>query len=218
MRNKNLSRRQMLSATAITGAGLTLTATSGTKTIAMPIRHTPSQTEGPFYPLVQQTDKDTDLTQFGDRPEPALGEIVSIEGRVLDESGAPIADAVVDVWQANAAGRYAHEADSNTAPIDPNFQGWAIMKTDAKGQYKFKTVRPGPYPVNANWTRPPHIHFKVSRRGYHEITTQMYFEGEPLNDIDHLLNSVPEELRTTLIAKRSDVANRFKFELVLAEV
>lgn len=218
MGNENLSRRQMLSATAVTGAGLTLTAACGTTADAAPVSVTPPQTEGPFYPLVQQSDKDTDLTQFGDRRDPALGEIVSIEGRVLDEAGAPIADAVVDVWQANAAGRYAHEADTNTAPIDPNFQGWAIMKTDAEGRYKFKTVRPGPYPVQADWTRPPHIHFKVSRRGYHEITTQMYFEGEPLNDVDRLLNGAPEDLRSTLIATRSDAANPFEFDLVLAKV
>ena len=218
MGNESLSRRQMLSVTAVTGAGLTLTACGTTTAAAAPAGVTPPQTEGPFYPLVQQSDKDTDLTQFGDQRDPALGEIVSIEGRVLDEAGVPIADAVVDVWQANAAGRYAHEADPNTAPLDPNFQGWAIMKTNAEGQYKFKTVRPGPYPVEDDWTRPPHIHFKVSRRGYHEITTQMYFEGEPLNDVDHLLNGAPEDLRSTLIATRSDDANPFQFDLVLAKV
>lgn len=218
MADENLSRRQLLGATAMTGAGLTLTAACGSTAAATPAGVTPPQVEGPFYPLTAQSDKDADLTQFGDRTDPALGEVIHVEGRVLDEAGAPIAEAVVDVWQANAAGRYAHEADTSTAPIDPNFQGWAIMKTDAEGRYKFKTIRPGPYPVEEGWTRPPHIHFKVSRRGYHEITTQMYFEGEPLNDIDQLLNGAPKELRSTLIASRVDAENPFVFDVVLAKV
>jgi len=124
----------------------------------------------------------------------------------------------VDIWQANAAGRYAHERDPNPAPLDPNFQGWAILKTDGEGRYRFKTIKPGAYPVSENWTRPPHIHFKVSRRGYREITTQMYFEDEPLNNVDNLLNELPDDLRPTLIATRESKFEPFQFNIVLAKI
>ncbi len=217
MTDSKFSRRDILGGVAVTGVGLTLAA-SCESSAAQPAAVTPPHTAGPFYPLVDQADKDADLTQFGDREVPALGEIITVSGRILDEAGAPIEGAVVDIWQANAAGRYAHEADPNTASLDPNFQGWAIMTNDSEGRYSFKTVRPGAYPVNDDWLRPPHIHFKVSRRGYREITTQMYFDGEPLNDIDHLLNALPDELQPTLVAKRNDDTAPFLFDVVLASV
>jgi len=182
--NKSIfSRRDMLSATALVGTGLALAGCSESKahTVA-----TPTQTEGPFYPVLDQADKDADLTKVQGRENVADGEVISVQGRIIDEAGLPVANAVVDIWQANAAGRYAHEADTTTAPLDPNFQGWAIIKTDGEGNYRFKTIKPGAYPANEGWMRPPHIHFKVSRRGYREITTQMYFESEPLNDVDKL--------------------------------
>ena len=131
---------------------------------------------------------------------------------------------VVDIWQANAAGRYAHEKDPNPAPLDANFQGWAIIKTDAEGNYRFKTVKPGAYPAEENWVRPPHIHYKVSRRGYHEITTQMYFPDDKLNDTDLLLNNVDEAARDTLIAKKEVLADDpeaqdlYRFDVVIATV
>ena len=217
MTYSKFSRRDILGASAVTGVGLALTA-SCESSAGQPVAVTPPHTAGPFYPLVDQADKDADLTQFGDREASALGEIITVSGQILDEAGAPIEGAVVDIWQANAAGRYAHEADPNTAPLDPNFQGWAIMTTDAEGRYSFKTVRPGAYPVSADWSRPPHIHFKVSRRGYREITTQMYFDGEPLNDIDHLLNELPADMQPTLVAKRGDDTAPFLFDVVLASV
>ena len=209
------SRRDMLSATALVGTGVALAGCSESKahTVA-----TPAQTEGPFYPVVDQADKDADLTTVQGRENVADGEVISVQGRVIDEAGLPIANAVVDVWQANAVGRYAHEADTTTAPLDPNFQGWAILKTDAEGNYRFKTVKPGAYPANEGWMRPPHIHFKVSRRGYREITTQMYFESEPLNDVDKLLGEIPKDQRGLLIASRESVSAPFLFDLVLAKI
>lgn len=174
---------------------------------------TPSQAEGPFYPNRAQPDTDADLTMIEGRTERALGEVVKVSGRVLDEDGNPIADALIDVWQANTHGRYAHEADSSPAPLDPNFQGWAQLKTGPDGRYRFTTIKPGAYPIQPDWTRPPHIHFKVARRGYHELTTQMYFAGEPLNDEDRLLGSVPRAERHLLIVEfdpqRSPPAGRF---------
>lgn len=160
---------------------------------------TPSQAEGPFFPAHPQPDTDADMTLIEGHDRPALGEVVEVSGRVLDEDGTPVADAIVDVWQANTHGRYAHEADPNPAPLDENFQGWAKLRTDAEGRYRFRTIKPGAYPVEDGWSRPPHIHFKVARRGYHELTTQMYFAGDPLNDTDRLLQSLSEAERHMLV-------------------
>lgn len=179
---------------------------------------TPAQTHGPFYPNVDQADKDAVLTNVQDREVSAAGEVITVQGKVLDEAGMPIAGATVDIWQANAAGRYAHEADPSTAPLDPNFQGWAIMRTDDEGSFRFKTIKPGAYPVTEEWMRPPHIHFKASRRGFREITTQMYFEAEPLNDIDKLLGEVPKDQQSLLVATRESALEPFAFNLVLAKI
>jgi protocatechuate 3,4-dioxygenase beta subunit len=213
MKYSNFSRRHFLGASSLAGAAYAFTAAGQSA-----LKVTPPHTEGPFYPIVEQDDKDTDLTMYGDSKVPANGEIITVKGLILDDSNAPIANAVVDIWQANAVGRYAHERDPNPAPLDPNFQGWAIIKTDSEGRYLFKTVRPGAYPVSENWTRPPHIHFKVSRRGYREITTQMYFDDEPLNDVDKLLNELPIDLQSTLIATRKSKSESFKFNIVLAKI
>ena len=160
---------------------------------------TPTQTEGPFFPKRDQADKDLDLSRIAGHDKAAQGVVHVIEGRVLDENGKPVADALVDVWQANHHGRYAHEADPNPAPLDPDFQGWARLRTDAEGRYRLRTIKPGAYQVEASWSRPPHVHFKVARRGFHELTTQMYFAGDPLNDVDRLLLAIPEADRPKLV-------------------
>ena len=105
---------------------------------------------------------------------------------MLDQECRPVAGALVEISQANTWGRYDHEKDAgNPRPLDPNFQSWAEMVTDAEGRFRFKTIKPGAYPADdQGWVRPPHIHFRVSRRGYHELVTQMYFAGEPLNEQD----------------------------------
>ena len=136
---------------------------------------TPKQVEGPFYPVSKQADKDLDLTMVAGRIQPATGEVILVRGRVLDRNGQPLPDATVDVWQANHFGRYDHPDDKNPAPLDPNFQGWGIVKTDAMGVYNFKTILPGAYPLsvlNESGMRSKHIHFKVSRDGSKPITTQ----------------------------------------------
>ncbi len=213
MEYSKFSRRQFLGRSSIAGAAIAFSATGQAA-----LKVTPPHTEGPFYPIVDQDDKDADLTKIGDSMALAKGEIITVIGQVLDDSSSPISNAIVDIWQANAAGRYSHERDPNPAPLDPNFQGWAIIQTDDEGRFRFKTIKPGAYPVNDNWTRPPHIHFKVSRRGYREITTQMYFDKEPLNDVDSLLNELPKDLQSTLIATRESEAEPFQFNIVLAKV
>jgi protocatechuate 3,4-dioxygenase beta subunit len=180
------------------GAGMTAGAVTGSA-LGGALGATPANPEGPFYPKHQQADRDMDLTMIEGHDECAEGTVIEVKGRVLDENGQPVEGALVDIWQANTHGRYHHEDDPSEAPRDPNFQGWGIVKTDAEGRYSFKTIKPGAYPVDEGWWRPPHIHYKVSRRGYHELTTQMYFDGDPLNDDDALLNDVAENERDRLL-------------------
>jgi protocatechuate 3,4-dioxygenase beta subunit len=212
---KKLNRRKLLSVTAtMAAAAVTTSAMAKVKVV------TPANPEGPFYPKHQQIDKDTDLTRIEGRTGRAEGSLIRVTGQVLDENGKPVEGALVDIWQANTHGRYHHEDDPNTAPRDPNFQGWAMVKTDAEGRYAFTTIKPGAYKVNEEWSRPPHIHYKVSCRGFHEITTQMYFEGEVLNESDRLLRSVAEEARDSLVVSFQEVDGIASghFPIVLARV
>lgn len=209
-----ISRRRMmqagLGACALAAASPLLAATPGV---------TPAQTEGPFFPARDQADNDLDLTTIEGHAGRALGEVVEIAGQVLDPDGRPLAGALVDVWQANHHGRYAHEKDPNPAPLDPDFQDWARFTTDANGRWSIRTIKPGAYPVNSDWSRPPHIHFKVALRGFRELTTQMYFADEPLNAVDRLLLDVPEEQRGRLIVAFTPGAPPHgQFDIVLERV
>src|SRR5688572_15190828 len=127
---------------------------------------TPSETEGPYYPVVAQKDLDFDLTRVEGGKGVAQGKHIFIAGRVLDTAGNALEDATVDLWQANAAGRYRHPEESDKNPLDPNFQGWAIVPSGKHGAFRFKTVYPGAYDAGWGWQRPPHIHFKISKPGY----------------------------------------------------
>ena len=124
-----------------------------------------------------------------------IGERTIVHGRVLDENGRGIPNALVEVWQANAGGRYRHKNDTYLAPIDPNFGGCGRMLTDAEGRYVFRTVKPGAYPFRnqVNSWRPAHIHFALSGHGFAQrLITQMYFEGDPLIRHDSILNTIPD--------------------------
>lgn len=177
---------------------------------------TPPEIEGPFYPIIAQKDKDFDLTSIEGRAEIAKGQVIMIEGQVLDASGTPVPDSSVEIWQANAAGRYNHPHDPNKAPLDPNFQGWAIVPSGENGRFRFKTVYPGTYPASKNWIRPPHIHFKVTKLGYIGLITQMYFPNHPLNKKDLLLNRKGIEEQKLMIAKKreSDI-EAYSYSIVL---
>ena len=154
---------------------------------------TPRQTAGPFYPDEKPLDRDADLTLLRGRRTVAAGQILYLSGRILDTQGRPVEGARVEIWQANAHGRYAHPWDNSRRPLDPNFQGFGVQTTDAQGRYRFKTVKPGAYD-----SRPPHIHVGIAG-GRDELTTQIYFPGEPLNDRDGIFRATPG--RESLIAK-----------------
>lgn len=151
------------------------------------LKRTPGQILGPFYPL-KPLPTTSDLTRVPGRPGRAEGQVLNVMGRVLNSAGQPVRDATVEVWQANAHGRYTHPSDPNPAPLDPNFDGAAILKTDAEGRYRFKTIKPAAYPAGPNMMRPAHIHFQVTGRE-DRLVTQMYFTGDPFNATDPFLNS-----------------------------
>jgi len=164
-------------------------------------RPTEEQVEGPFYPVIKPSDQDTDLTVIKGKTGKAKGQVIYLSGQVLNLKGEPIPEAQVEIWQANASGRYTHPSDGNPAPLDPNFQGYGVQATDAKGEYKFKTIKPGAYPVSSGRTRTPHIHFCVTSK-IKQLVTQLYFEGEPLNEQDIIFKNVrnKESVFSKLIA------------------
>jgi protocatechuate 3,4-dioxygenase beta subunit len=133
----------------------------------------------------------------------AMGQLIAVEGCVVDEDGAPVAGAMIEIWQANSAGKYIHELDRHEAPVDPNFSGEGRMLTDAEGAFQFRSIKPGAYPVMESdwWWRPPHIHFSIFGPSWmSRFVTQVFFPGEPLNETDLLLNGVADpEARERLI-------------------
>ncbi|MBL4720747.1 MAG: protocatechuate 3,4-dioxygenase subunit beta [Alphaproteobacteria bacterium] len=137
--------------------------------------------------------------------ETALGQLMFMDGVITDEDGRPMANTLIEIWQANAAGRYAHAVDTRDAPLDPNFTGAGRIVTGEDGHYRFKTIRPGAYPVPnyENYWRPPHIHISLFGRSFmSRMITQCYFPGDPLNDECHILQGIPEAVaRDRLVMK-----------------
>lgn len=168
----------------------------------VPCPVTPEQTEGPFYPVEDQPDKDGDLTVLPGHAERATGPRLYIAGRVRDVRCRPVEGAIVEIWQAAASGRYKHPDDRNAkARHDPHFQHWGIVRTDKEGRFSFKTVMPSPYPASFVWTRPAHIHYKVHRKGSPVLTTQMYFEGDPYLERDLIYKDIPSASRPLVVVR-----------------
>lgn len=178
---KFFSRREMLEMAIGLGGLAALSGTAFAQEAKRLI--TPEAMVGPFYPILKPLDKDADLTVIAGNKTRAAGKIVHVTGRVLNQKGEPVEGAKIEIWQANTHGRYSHPSDPNDAPIDPNFQGYTILTTDAEGRYRFKTIKPGAYPATKTWTRPPHIHVDITGKT-DRLTTQMFFPGEPLNEKD----------------------------------
>jgi protocatechuate 3,4-dioxygenase beta subunit len=179
---------------------------------------TPAGPTGPFYPTAFD-EADWDLTRVGGGGR-AEGRMIEVAGRVLDAGCRPLAGAAVEVWQANAAGRYAHPRDGgNPRPLDAHFQGQARLLTGDDGSYRFLTIMPGAYPVSDDWWRPPHIHFRVAMPA-RDLITQMYFAGEALNEGDRIYGvlDAAERERVTIdfSSLRGDGVAAGRFDLVMA--
>jgi protocatechuate 3,4-dioxygenase, alpha subunit len=176
---------------------------------------TPSQTVGPFFHLA------LDRPGWGDlAAEGAQGERIAVIGRMTDGDGAAVADACLELWQANAAGRYAHPDDDQTdKPLDPHFRGFGRVSTDADGGFRLTTIRPGPVPGRGNTLQAPHIAVAIFARGLlKQLFTRIYFAGEALNDTDPVLSSITDPARRrTLIATRhdEDASPAYRFDIVL---
>ena len=163
--------------------------------------------DGPVFGEAMLNPLDSDLTRQHDGDP--LGERIVVHGRVVDEDGRAVRGALVEVWQANAAGRYKHEVDQHPAPLDPNFSGAGRCLTDQDGRYRFVTVKPGSYPWgnHENAWRPAHIHFSVFGRLFTQrLVTQMYFPGDPLFAYDPIFNSVRDPHSRALLVSRFDIA------------
>lgn len=212
----------------IAGASLPLTLPA---LAAMQCEVTPKQTKGPFYPESWDADRDVDLTRLEGHAERADGEYIVVQGRVLGPDCQPLAGAIVDLWQANRLGRYAHSADPNPEPLDPHFQGAGRVVTGEDGRYRFRTIKPGAYalaylegkPREDAGFRPPHLHFRVMKRGFAELSTQMYFAGDPHQEGDVVMSRLTPGQRASVIVAATaaeagdpDNAPQFGFDLHLA--
>ncbi len=184
------------------------------------VRRAPTLSEltGPLEPAGRLSLLGADVAGHGERR--AIGQLMHLRLRVLDEDGSPVSGALVEIWQANGAGRYIHPNDDDHAPVDPNFYGAARVLTRADGTLEVRTVKPGAYPVpnSGGWWRPPHIHFSVFGKIWlSRLVTQMYFPGEPLNGQDLILNAPPsmaarERLVARLVPPAQGPADALVFE------
>jgi protocatechuate 3,4-dioxygenase, beta subunit len=186
------------------------------------IPQTLSELTGPVSPYSAVGPELTDLTrQHAGEP---IGERIILHGRVLDQDGQPVRDTMVEIWQANAAGRYAHGVDNHDAALDPNFSGTGRAITDGDGRYRFVTIMPGRYPFKNHYNawRPAHVHFSLLGPNFlTRLVTQMYFPGDPLQAFDPIYQGVPEQARDRVTASfdldatKPDWALAFRFDLVL---
>jgi len=191
----------------------------------LPRAETLSEATGPVYGEGAIRPLDHDLTRNAVRDAAPLGERIIVTGRVLDDSGRPVRQSLVEIWQANACGRYIHKNDQHNAPLDPNFTGAGRVLTNERGEYRFLTIRPGAYPWrnHANAWRPAHIHFSLFGDSFpSRLVTQMYFPGDPLLPLDPIFNGIPDaRARQRLISTYAhdvtepEFALGFRFDIVL---
>jgi protocatechuate 3,4-dioxygenase beta subunit len=193
-----------------------------TKPLVM-LPHTQTELTGPVFGYGEVKRGDHDLTnQHAGDP---IGERIIVSGRVLDENGRPVPHTLVEIWQANSAGRYPHRVDQHDAPTDPNFTGCGRALTDKQGRYRFVTIKPGEYPWRNHYNawRPAHIHFSVFGPAFAtRLVTQMYFPGDPLLPYDPMFNCIPDEsARNRLISALDwettlpEIALGYRFDIIL---
>jgi protocatechuate 3,4-dioxygenase beta subunit len=218
--SRHLSRRELLRTSLVAAAGLAVP----TAVFGAACERTPLQEEGPFY--MNNYDRKSairtvnDLTRVPGAPRAADGEVIFIEGKLTDQECRPVKGVTVEIWQACASGRYAHIIDPNPAPMDPYFRYTGEFVTADDGSYSFKSIKPGAYPIPGGFTRPPHVHFKVTGGFFPVLVTQMYFAGEPFNATDPLLNaaSKPEQRRLIIAPARNPATNEenlYRFDLTV---
>jgi protocatechuate 3,4-dioxygenase, beta subunit len=188
-----------------------------------PLVPTLTEVTGPVLGSERVGELDHDLTrQHAGEP---LGERIIVHGRVIESDGRPVPDTLIEIWQANASGRYRHKVDQHHAPLDPNFTGTGRTLTDRDGNFRFVTIKPGAYPWgnHANAWRPAHIHFSLFGRAFTQrLVTQMYFPGDPLFEFDPIFDSVRDErARQRMVsafdleATQPDWALAYRFDIVL---
>jgi len=210
MTKLELSRRRFAGA-GLAWGGLVL-ATGARASQLKPL--TAESPMGPFFPLDVPADSDADLTWLKGHAQRAAGQVIEISGRVLDQKGNPIAGARLDLWQANAAGRYAHPADPAVAPLDPHFQGFASIASDSKGEWRIVTIKPGGYdsPIG---NRPPHIHFDIRGKSHRNVA-QLYFpEDAEGNARDLLYKALGADAGTSLAVRNTADPNKYAWDVVL---
>ena len=204
MATSTISRRRVLA--GLGGGALLLSAPGAFAERLL----TPAQTLGPFYPDQLPLDRDNDLVLVDDNPDRASGTVVHLHGRIRDARGRPLADALVEIWQVDAQGVYLHSRGGDRERRDANFQGYGHFLTASDGRYRFRTIRPVPYPG-----RTPHIHVAVTLPGQPRFATQCYIRGERLNARDGILNSITDpRLRELLIVPFVPVAGSVAREQV----
>jgi len=160
----------------------------------MPIKQTLSEITGPLFSDIKLAPGENDLTRDAETGKVAMGERIIVVGKVMDEDEKPIANTLIEIWQANAAGRYHHPVDQHNAPLDPNFTGAGRCVTNEKGEYRYLTIKPGAYPWlnHPNAWRPAHIHLSIFGPSFAtRLVTQFFFPGDPLLPMDPIFNSIP---------------------------
>ena len=186
------------------------------KLVALP--QTLADTRGPAFGHMALGDSDHDLIiNYASTGLGAIGERIVVAGKVLDESGKPVPNALIEVWQANAGGRYRHKNDTYLAPLDPNFGGCGRCLTDQEGNYIFRTIKPGayPWPNGGNDWRPAHIHFSIFGQAFAQrLMTQMYFEGDPHIQICPILQSIGDTRAVNQLVARLDMAHSVAMDLI----
>jgi protocatechuate 3,4-dioxygenase beta subunit len=193
---KSQSRRSFLKGLAVaTGAGAWQAFFDCPGAFAEELARTPRMTEGPFYPDRLPLDTDNDLIIVNNSTTPAVGEITHLTGRILDRNGRPVSNAVVEIWQCDARGVYLHSSDRGRRQRDVHFQGFGRFTTGRAGEYRFRTIKPVPYPF-----RPaPHIHVKVKKNDRELLTTQLFINGHPNNRRDGIFRELRNPLDRELV-------------------
>ncbi len=205
-RFSTLTRRAFVGSTALVA--------SGAAAAADQIAQTATSMMGPFYPIERFVDDDADLTWIKGHEKRAIGNVVEVSGRVLDRHGNPMINARLELWQANAAGRYAHANDISKMPLDPNFQGYAALVTGNSGEWRIITVKPAAYdsPIGQ---RTPHIHFDVQGKS-HRLTAQMYFSDDAATNVNDMLYKELGRDAQTSVA-RLDSTAKYRWDIVLMD-